>query len=132
MPRRLRRDILIEKLENLEKLVAARTISAYADEETARGVARIAQIEDRSPAQIAAAALRLYVRLPAEAHAALRRIETLGTDQDIDALARAIARKALDAEWEVARRRFVADMPAGETGGDSEDDILTEAVRLTR
>lgn len=45
--------------------MAARTISAYADERTARDVERIAQSEDRSPAQIAAAALRFYARLPA-------------------------------------------------------------------
>jgi len=38
--------------------VAGRTVSAYADEETARVIERLAAFEDRSPAQIAAAALR--------------------------------------------------------------------------
>lgn len=111
--------------------MAARTISAYADEATARGVERIAQLEDRSPAQIAAAALRFYVRLPAEAHAALRRVERQGTAEDIDALAREITRKALDAEWEVAHRQLVAEMQVGPTPAD-EDALLAEAVRLTR
>lgn len=110
--------------------MAARTISAYADEKTAGVVERIAQLEDRSPAQIAAAALRFYVRLPAEAHAAFRRVEKLGTDRDMDALAREITRKTLDAEWEVAHRQLVAEMTV--EGGASEDDILAEAVRLTR
>ncbi|MBF0306584.1 MAG: hypothetical protein HQL40_21560 [Alphaproteobacteria bacterium] len=109
--------------------MAARTISAYADERTARDVERIAQSEDRSPAQIAAAALRFYVRLPAEAHAALRRLEKLGTDRDMDDLAREIGRKALDAEWDVAHRQLVTEMKVGDAPVD-EDGILTEAVRL--
>jgi hypothetical protein len=115
----------------MENMMAARTISAYADERTARDVERLAAIEDRSPAQIAAAALRFYVKLPAEGHAAFRRIEKLGTDQDMDALARDITRKALDAAWEVAHRQLMADMTTGEVP-DAEEAILSEAVRLTR
>jgi hypothetical protein len=111
--------------------MAARTISAYADAKTASVIERIAQSEDRSPAQIAAAALRFYARLPAEAHAAFRRIEKLGTAQDIDTLAREITRKTLDAEWEVAHRQLVTEMKTGEIPA-SEDDILSEAVRLTQ
>lgn len=111
--------------------MAARTISAYADAETASVIERIAQSEDRSPAQIAAAALRFYVRLPAEAHAAFRRIEKLGTEQDMDALAREISRKTLDAEWEVAHRQLIVEMKAGDVPG-GEDEVLAEAVRLTR
>ena len=118
----------------------ARTISAYADEETAQAVEQIAELEDRSPAQIAAAALRFYARLPSEARAAFRRIEKLGTDEDIASLTRAITRMTLDAEWEVAHRRFVGEMtnvpdPAGDEDvneGVDEDELLAEAVRLTR
>ncbi len=111
--------------------MAARTISAYADEVTASVIERIAQSEDRSPAQIAAAALRFYVRLPSEAHAAFRRIEKMGTDQDMDMLSREISRKTLDAEWEVAHRRLIAEMKTSEMIA-SEDEILTEAVGLTQ
>ena len=111
--------------------MAARTISAYADENTARDVERIAELEDRSPAQVAAAALRFYVRLPAEARAAFRRVEKLGTGQDIDALTREITRKTLDAEWEVAHRQLVAEMKVDASPAD-EDAILAEAVCLTK
>ncbi|CAO3352722.1 hypothetical protein [Azospirillum melinis] len=114
----------------------ARTISAYADEETARVVEQIAELEDRSPAQIAAAALRFYARLPSEARAAFRRLEKLGTDEELDSLTRAITRKTLDAEWGVAHRRFIGAMtnipvPAADESVD-ENDLLAEAVRLTR
>jgi hypothetical protein len=110
--------------------MAARTISAYADEKTASVVEQIAALEDRSPAQIAAAALRFYVRLPAEVHSAFRRIEKLGTEGDMDALVRGIARKALDAEWDVAHRQLVSEMKVDVPEG--EDAILAEAVRLSR
>jgi len=109
----------------------ARTISAYADAKTAQIVERIASLEDRSPAQIAAAALRFYVSLPTEAHAAFRRVEKLGSAQDMDGLARDITRKALDAEWAVAQRQFVDEM-AVPADAATEEDILAEAVRLTK
>lgn len=109
----------------------AKTISAYADTETALVIARIAKIEDRSPAQIAAAALRFYARLPSEAHAALRRIEASGTAMDMDLLAREITRKTLDAEWELAHRQMISEMKS-KVASNNEDEILTEAVRLTR
>lgn len=110
----------------------ARTISAYADEATAHAVERIARVEDRSPAQVAAAALRFYVRLPAEARAALRHVERLGSEQENDALTREVTRKALDAEWAVAHRQLLEEMkPDGAQAAD-EEAILAEAVRLTR
>jgi hypothetical protein len=114
--------------------MAGRTISAYADGETATAIERIAHNEDRPPAQVAAAALRFYALLPPEAHAAFRRIEKLGTPADADRLAREISRKTLDAQWEVAHRQFVAELQTEVEGqgGDQEDEILAEAVRLTR
>lgn len=111
--------------------MASRTISAYADEETARAIEHIALVEDRSPAQIAAAALRFYTRLPPEAHAAYRLVERVGTPQDMDAMTREIARQALHAEWEIALRNVVAAMPPNDALV-TEDDIIAEAVRLTR
>ena len=52
--------------------MAGRTVSAYTDETTAQRIAQLAKVEDRSPAEIAAAALRLYVNLPTHAHQAFR------------------------------------------------------------
>ena len=113
--------------------MARRTISAYADEKTADQVERIAKIEDRPPAQIAAAALRLYVRLPAEAHAALRRIEALGTEADLDGAASEAARAIIDAQYEIAHRRLVEAMPESAVSGlHDEESLLAEAVRLTK
>ena len=48
----------------------------------------------------------------------------------MDTPPREISRKALNAEWDVAYRQLVSEMKVGE--GESEGDILAEAVRLTR
>jgi len=69
--------------------------------------------------------------LPAEAHAAFRRLEKLGTEQEMSALAREIARKTLDAEWEVAHRQLLNEMNTLPKLDDEETQIA-EAVRLTR
>jgi predicted transcriptional regulator len=114
--------------------MTGRTVSAYADEATAARIAELAKLEDRSPAQIAAAALRLYVGLPEVAHRALRRLEATESPELIREAQRAITRKVLDVLFDDAERYIVESMRRkgiGNNIGDSEDEILTEAVRLT-
>jgi hypothetical protein len=112
--------------------VAGKTISMHASEETARRMEYVARVEDRTPSQIAAAALKFYLQLPPEAHAALRQVQALGTDQDVEQISRKMARLLLDAQFEVAERRVVASMTTQELDElQSEDDILTEANALT-
>jgi N12 class adenine-specific DNA methylase len=112
--------------------VAGKTISMHASEETARQMEYVARVEDRTPSQIAAAALKFYLQLPPEAHAALRQVQALGTDQDVEQISRKTARLLLDAQFEVAERRVVASMTAQALDGlQSEDDILAEANALT-
>lgn len=112
--------------------MAGKTISMHASEEIARRVEYVARVEDRSPSQIASAALSFYLQLPPEAHAALRHVQALGTDEDVDRISRRMARLLLDAQFEVAERRVVASMRAeGLDALASEDDILAEANALT-
>jgi hypothetical protein len=109
-----------------------RTISMHASEETARRVEHVARMEDRSPSQIASAALNLYLQLPPEAHTALRHVQALGSDEDVRRISRKMARLLLDAQFEVAERRVVASMTTeGLDGLESEDDIIAEANALT-
>lgn len=86
-----------------------KTISAYADEETAQLVERLARLEDRSPSQIAAAALALYVRLPAEAHASLRYVQAFGTPDQFVRMTREVARAMLDAEYEIVHGKVIEE-----------------------
>lgn len=109
-----------------------KTISAYADEETAQLVERLARLEDRSPSQIAAAALALYVRLPAEAHASLRYVQAFGTPDQLARMTREVARAMLLARHEISHQRFVDSVEVdGAEHLQTEEDIIAEAVRAT-
>jgi hypothetical protein len=110
-----------------------RTISAHADEQTVERVKLVARAEDRAPSQIAAAALRFYTKLPPEAHTAIRTIEAFGTEDEAFAMAGAVTRALVAAEFEIAQRRIAAQMRLeNEEALHSEEAILAEAVRLTR
>lgn len=109
--------------------MAGRTISMHTSEETARRMEQLSRVEERSPSQIASAALNLYLQLPSEAHGALRYMQAMGSDEDISRAMRAIARLLLNAQYDVAVRqigRALEGRPVPET----EDEMLAEAERL--
>ena len=107
------------------------TLSAHTDEATASRVNEMAKLEDRTSSQITAAAVRWYVRLPAAARDALRRIEAQG-DRAIDEAAWAAGRALLDKEYDEVLSRGLANYRPTLGAGASEDDVLAEAVRITR
>jgi predicted transcriptional regulator len=107
------------------------TLSAHTDDATASRVSEMARLEDRTPSQITAAAVRWYVRLPASARDALRRIEVQG-DVAIEEAAWAAGRALLDKEFDAVIDRGLATYQPTLAAGVSEDEILTEAVRITR
>jgi hypothetical protein len=112
--------------------MAGKTISMHASEEIARRVEHVSRMEDRSPSQIASAALNFYLQLTPEAHTALRHVQALGTAEDVERVSREMARLLLDAQFEVAERRVVAAMKTQGLGQlESEDDIIAEANALT-
>lgn len=110
--------------------MGGKTISMHASEDTARRMEHVSRVEERSPSQIASAALNLYLQLPPEAHAALRYLQALGTDEDMARMSRKMGRLLLDAQFEIAERRVVASMPPTDAL-QSEDDIIAEANALT-
>jgi hypothetical protein len=117
--------------EKLELLMAGRTLSAYADEETYREVTELARLEDRSTAQILAAALRLYMRLPRAAHDALRQPEAAGEDQ-AETAGWVAGRALLALQYDVAVSEGLRHTPPIVSETDDEDAILAKSVELTR
>ena len=107
------------------------TLSAHTDEATASRVSEMAKLEDRTPSQITAAAVRWYVRLPASARDALRRIEAQG-DQAVEEAAWTAGRALLDKAFEAALDRGLAHHTPTLAADASEDAIQAEAVRITR
>lgn len=116
----------------VEGAMAGKTISAYTDVETANHVAYIAKLEHRPQAQIAGMALKFFVRLPKEAHDALRQIEALGSSADFEEVTREITRVLLHTQYEVAHRQIMDHMKVENLDQlESEDDILNAAIDLT-
>jgi|HubBroStandDraft_1064217.scaffolds.fasta_scaffold706704_1 hypothetical protein len=114
--------------------MSGRTVSAYVDDATAASIAQIAKIEDRSPAQIGAAAFRLYAALPEVAHRALRRLDAAESPELSRQASNSMTRGLLHVLFDDAENRIVESMRRngiGDNIGDSEDEILAEAVRLT-
>jgi len=107
------------------------TLSAHTDDATASRVSEMARLEDRTPSQITAAAVRWYVRLPASARDALRRIEAQG-DRAIEEAAWAAGRALLDQQYDAALHAGLARRPSTLASDASEEDILAEAVRISR
>jgi predicted transcriptional regulator len=107
------------------------TLSAHTDEATAARVSEMAKLEDRTPSQITAAAVRWYVRLSASARDAMRRIEAQG-DRAIDEAAWAAGRALLDKEYEAVLARGLEKYTPALASDAPEDAIVAEAVRLTR
>jgi predicted transcriptional regulator len=105
--------------------------SGHTDDATAARVAEIAKIEDRSPDQIAAAALRFYVRLPPWARSALCGLEGQ-SDAEIDEAAWAVGRALVDQQYDAAMkaRRLRGGWPLPPDA--SEQDILDYAVKICR
>jgi glycerate kinase len=107
-----------------------KTISAYTDEKTAVRVNEMAKQEQRKAAQIAGAALKLYVQLPPEAREAFRAIEQQG-DSALELMQREVTRALLNVQYLWARQQAVQSMPSPTPEQQTEDDLLAEAVRLT-
>ena len=62
------------------KTMAGKTISAYTDKQTADLVDYLAKIEQRTPSQIMAIALKFFVKLPVNAREAWYQIEAIGNE----------------------------------------------------
>ena len=88
--------------------------------------------EGRTPSQLTAASLKLYLDLPGTVRAALHDIDALGTPEDRHNLLRAIGRSVASTQYEIARRRVAEGMQLDrEDELDTDKAILTEAVRAT-
>lgn len=122
----------MEPVGSMVSIMAGQSISAHADAETVSKLRGIAAREGRTPSQLTAASLKLYLDLPGTVRAALRDIEALGTPDDRHNLLRAIARTVVSTQYEVARRRVAETMRIEhEDALESDEDILAEAVRAT-
>ena len=112
--------------------MADQSISTSADAEMVNKLRYVAAREDRTPSQITAASLKLYLDLPGTVRTALHDLEVLSTAEDRHNLLRAIGRTVMSTQYEVARRRVAEGMQLDrEDELDTDEAILTEAVRAS-
>jgi hypothetical protein len=111
--------------------MAGHTLSAYTDEQTYRRVLELARLEDRPTAQIVAAALRLYVRLPRRAQDAFRQSEAAGPDA-ADAAAWAAGRALLHQRYEAIVAKGLQEGGSAPVADGDEEGVLDAAVKMAR
>jgi hypothetical protein len=111
--------------------MAGKTISAYVSDEIADNVALEAKREERSPAQIAALALRFFISLPRDARASLVALDNLGSPDERRQALNEVARALNIAEFDMTCRRMADHANTLVPGNTSESDLDRIAVELT-
>jgi hypothetical protein len=113
--------------------MASRTVAAHLDESTVARLRAAATVENRSPSQIQAVALRLLLDMSPGARRALFAIDGIADDAERRLAAKRLGRAALVAYEEIIDARARRAQPqAGAAPLDSEEAIEAEAVRLCR
>ena len=105
--------------------------SAHLDEDTDLLIAETAKLEDRNPSQIMAAAVRWYLHLTPGARDAMRRIEANGAPA-VEEASWSLSRALLEQEYIVLAAHGAMSLKTTLAANASEDEIMAEAVRLTR
>jgi hypothetical protein len=109
-------------------------VSAYADVQLAQSVASIAKEEDRSVAQVAEEALKLYIRLPADTRDMLRKFnqDTIN-EETITPAVDALRRTLLSIRFEQSAKALADSIPVPQgVDLDDEDAVLDWAVEVSR
>ncbi|HEV2955739.1 MAG TPA: hypothetical protein VGX95_06450 [Xanthobacteraceae bacterium] len=111
--------------------MASRTVAAHLDETTLTRLRAAASVENRSPSQIQAVALKLLLDMSPGARRALFAIDGIADDAERKLTAKRLGRAALAAYEQIidarARRRH---QRGADSALDTEEAIEAEAVRL--
>ncbi len=109
------------------------TVSAHTSKEIVARLDAIAKAERRNRSQVVGMALDLFVELPPSVRAAWLKISTTGSDRQIKTLMDRMARTIVDAQYQIAHDRVVAEMQIEQLEPlITEDDLLSTAVNLTK
>ena len=112
--------------------MAGRAVSAWVSDDVAEAVTLEARREGRSPAQLAAQAIRFFMTLPREARASVNALDNLGTLDQRRAAMNEVARALNNAEFEMTCQRMAPHSLELMPDGMSDGELDAEAVRLTK
>ena len=108
------------------------TVSAHTSKEIVARLDAIAKAERRNRSQVVGMALDLFVELPPSVRAAWLKISTTGSERQIKTLMDRMARTIVDAQYQIAHDRVIAEMQIEPLEPlTTEDDLLGTAVNLT-
>ncbi|MBC7881705.1 MAG: hypothetical protein H7Y37_10275 [Anaerolineae bacterium] len=105
---------------------AKKVVTAYSDVESAKAIHAIARAESRSVAQVAGAALKLYVQLSTDVRSTLRELE--GDEEAFRHLMQQISRVVRAERFDTAARKVAKSLPENVFVPEDEDAILSMAV----
>ena len=111
----------------------ARTVAAHLDERTVARLRAAATVENRSPSQLQAVALKVLLDLSPGARRALFAIDGIADDAERKLAAKRLGRAVLAAYEQIIDARARRQRRRGaDTTLDTEEAIEAEAVRLCR
>lgn len=110
------------------------SISTRVDGDAAASVERAAALDCHTPAQFVAAASIFYSALPEQARSAWRKVQAMGTPEEVNAALREVARALLVAQIKIAaaRGREEAEQAAAASGLDLDDIDFIQVVEDVR
>jgi hypothetical protein len=113
--------------------MASGTVGVHLDRLTIERLRAMASVENRSPSQIQAVALKLFLDLPSGARRALFAIDGIASEDERQFAAKAVGRAALAAYDRIidARHRQTRGQ-APDAPSASDEAVEAEAVRLSR
>jgi len=111
--------------------MASGTVGVHLDKLTIERLRAMASVENRSPSQIQAVALKLFLDMSSGARRALFAIDGIANEEEREFAAKALGRAALAAYDRIidARHRQAGDRAASL---ESDEAVEAEAVRLCR
>jgi hypothetical protein len=112
--------------------MASGTVGVHLDKLSIERLRAMAAVENRSPSQIQAVALKMFLDMPSGARRALFAIDGIATEDERQFAGKALGRAALAAYDRILDARHRERRPTGDGHLDTDEAIEAEAVRLCR
>src|ERR1700742_2388061 len=112
--------------------MASGTVGVHLDKLTIERLRAMASVENRSPSQIQAVALKLFLDMPSGARRAMFAINGIASEDEREFAAKALGRAALAAYDRIIDARHRRARERSDVGLESDEAVEAEAVRLCR
>jgi hypothetical protein len=112
--------------------MASGTVGVHLDKLTIERLRAMASVENRSPSQIQAVALKLFLDMPSGARRALFAIDGIASEDEREFAAKALGRAVLAAYDRIIDARHRQARERSDAALQSDEAVEAEAVRLCR